>query len=533
MKSLLLPAGAGPQDVAARLGASGALEAGAPRAERRTFLDSFDWRLHRAGWLLEAVGGRHRSLRLRPLDGGRPIACQRGRAARRPRDLPAGRLRDLLVPALEPRALLELAVAEVTVTPWLARGGRGRAPRPFALETTLVGEPGAEPSLPLRPLLLLPGGPDAARLEMLCASWPGCAPAPADRLAAALEPLGREPRDYSGKVKVPLQAAMPARDAARALLLHLLGTLEANLPGTRGDLDPEFLHDLRVAVRRTRSAIGQLKGILPPATAARFGRAFAGLQELTGPARDLDVYTLELPALGALLPARARRSLGPLARLLERKRAEAHARLAAALEEPGFTRLLADWRAFLLQPTPRRPAGAPNALRPAAAVAAERIDRLVRRAQREGKAITDASPAADLHELRKTCKKLRYLTEFFQSILDPDESAAAVDTLKGLQDTLGRFQDLQVQADALLGYARDLARAGKAPPPAYLAMGMLIERLREQQARARLDFAERFAAFSGKTGRRRWKRLLAELAAATPKRRGRDIPAVPPGETDG
>jgi hypothetical protein len=48
-------------------------------------------------------------------------------------------------------------------------------------------------------------------------------------------------------------------------------------------------------------------------------------------------------------------------------------------------------------------------------------------------------------------------------------------------------------------------------------MGMLIERLRERQVEARREFAGRFAAFSGKSGRRRWKRLLDHLAARAPK----------------
>jgi CHAD domain-containing protein len=350
----------------------------------------------------------------------------------------------------------------------------------------------------------------------LCSAWPDSEASPPDRIAAILEPLGRSPRDYSGKVKVPLSAALPARDAERALLLHLLATLEANIPGAREDLDPEFLHDLRVAVRRTRSALGQIQGVLPPATSARFAREFAWVQELTGPARDLDVYVLELPALGLLLPARARRSLGPLARLLERRRRSAYADLVHGLDSPRFARLLADWRAFLLRPTPKRPAGAPNALRPCAAVAAERIGKLHRRALREGAAISDTSPAADLHELRKTCKKLRYLVEFFQALIDREAAEAAVTSLKGLQDTLGRHQDLQVQAEALLGYARDLAREGKAPPPAYVALGMLVERLREQQARARGEFAGRFSEFSRKSGRKRWKRIL-DMAASEPE----------------
>ena len=513
MPAFLLPAGLGIADLLERLAPLGTLEAGAGRTSRITFLDTFDWRLHRAGWSLESVGqGGRGCLRLRPLDGGPPTAQQAGPQIRFARDLPAGALRDLIEPVIHPRALLAVATADTTETPILARPAPGRAATRLVVVAERVGPPGAPPSLPQRPVLTVPPGPRAAAASALIAAWPDCGPAPADRIAAVLRPLGRSPRDYSGKVRVPLDGAQPARDAARAVLLHLLVTIEANLSGTRADLDSEFLHDLRVAVRRTRSALGQIKGVLPPATATRFLREFAWLQEATGPARDLDVFVLELPALGRLLPARARRSLGPLARLLERRRCAAHADLAREMDAPRFARLLADWRAFLLLPTPKRPAAAPNALRPCADLAVERIGRLHRRALREGTAISAASPASDLHELRKTCKKLRYLAEFFNSLLERDAAEAAIATLKGLQDTLGGFQDLQVQADALLRYARELAKEGKAAPPTYLALGMLLERLREEQTRARVEFSVRFGEFSGKAGRRNWKRLLATAA---------------------
>ena len=44
-----------------------------------------------------------------------------------------------------------------------------------------------------------------------------------------------------------------------------LQTLRINEDGVRKDLDSEFLHDFRVAVRRTRSALSQIKGVFPAA----------------------------------------------------------------------------------------------------------------------------------------------------------------------------------------------------------------------------------------------------------------------------
>ena len=526
-----MPTGFGVSDLEERLAPIGPLAAGISVSSRVTFLDTFDWRVHRAGWSLELAGeGTRGRLRLRSLEGGRPLARHAGPPVRLAVELPAGALRDRLAPVLGPRALLAFADAELTETPLTLQANAGRSSVRLKFESALIAPPGAPPTLPLRPLLSIPATARAVAVSALVAAWPDCEPAPSDRVAAVLEPLGRTPRDYSGKVKVPLNGSIPARDAARALLLHLLGTLEANLPGVRNDIDPEFLHDMRVAIRRTRSAIGQLKGVLPPATAARFTREFAWLQEMTGPARDLDVYVYELPGMGRLLPARARRSLGPLARLLERRRHATHAALAREMDSSRFSRLLADWRAFLLLPTPRRPTGAPNALQPCADLAAKRIGRLYRRALREGAAIAAESPAADLHELRKTCKKLRYLVEFFQSLLEREEADAAIAALKVLQDTLGRFQDLQVQADALVGYARELAREAKAPPPAYVALGMLIERLREEQVRGRRDFSGHFGAFAHGSNRKRWKRLIAAVAAARDS--AADSPAAHDREDD-
>ncbi len=71
-----------------------------------------------------------------------------------------------------------------------------------------------------------------------------------------------------------------------------------NLPGTLEDVDSEFLHDLRVAVRRTRSLQRQFKAIYPDRL-QHFRDEFKRLQAVTGDLRDLDVYLLDFDALRA------------------------------------------------------------------------------------------------------------------------------------------------------------------------------------------------------------------------------------------
>jgi CHAD domain-containing protein len=139
--------------------------------------------------------------------------------------------------------------------------------------------------------------------------------------------------------------------------------------------------------------------------------------------------------------------------------------------------------------------------RPIAELAGERIARVYRRMIRMGRAIDDDSPHEALHDLRKKGKELRYLLEFFSSLYPAGVVKPMVSTLKGLQDVLGRFQDREVQADLLRALGDDIA-AMEGGAAALMAMGVLIERLTEQQEQARAAFAESFEQFAAKPQRK-------------------------------
>jgi hypothetical protein len=72
-----------------------------------------------------------------------------------------------------------------------------------------------------------------------------------------------------------------------------------------------------------------------------------------------------------------------------------------------------------------------------------------------------------------------------------------VRTLKGLQDTLGRFYDREVQADLLRSLAPDVAKLSGGPET-LMAMGLLVAQLEADQSAARAEFGERFGAFASK-----------------------------------
>ena len=76
-----------------------------------------------------------------------------------------------------------------------------------------------------------------------------------------------------------------------------------------------------------------------------------------------------------------------------------------------------------------------------------------------------------------------------------------IKSLKALQDVLGRHQDREVQA-ATLRSLRDAVAAAADGSAALMAMGVLVERLEEDQLAAREQFAATFAAFASKRRRK-------------------------------
>jgi len=164
-----------------------------------------------------------------------------------------------------------------------------------------------------------------------------------------------------------------------------------------------------------------------------------------------------------------------------RQRPSMDAMAPPALAGESFARLLREWRAFLEAPSrPGADRAAKQATAPIKRVADKRIRRMHRRVLDEGRAITDASPSEELHELRKSCKKLRYLMEFFQSLYPAADIKELIKQMKLLLDNLGGFQDLAVQAAHLRETAAMMQAAGAAPLGTLLAMGALIGHMLEQ-----------------------------------------------------
>ena len=254
---------------------------------QRTWLDTFDWRLNKAGLVLEYSRAK-RGGRLLLSRDDLPQAEQRitGLQPRRPllaEELPAGPVRDQILKLVSPRALLPVARATSTVSVTRLLNADGKTEARLIVERSTASQGDVNPhTAELPPRLAIAevrGYPGQARkAARLLAGVPGVSAASEPVFDAALRALGRHPGDYSSGVDAEITAQMPASVAVATVLLRLLDTLELNLDGVLRDIDTEFLHDLRVSVRRTRSAIKLLGTVLPDGLAGPYAAEFKWLR---------------------------------------------------------------------------------------------------------------------------------------------------------------------------------------------------------------------------------------------------------------
>ena len=480
------------------LASSFEVSVGKPRVVRRRALDTFDRRLERAGQQLQLVDEAGEERLELVASEETPVSVPVGAGLRWPSMagvLPDGALKDRVARLAGIRALLV-----VDERRWLVQRAELRnADRKIVVRLD-VDEPaeGAvepPPVVTVRPLRGYQKEADRAwRLVMTL-------------LEPALdEPIA--PRPVSPPVA---DCESPARALLAAELTDFLQEVRDNLPGTIADIDTEFLHDVRVAVRRTRSLVKLGRSALPAHVRETWEPKFKWLGDLTTPVRDLDVYQLGLPEMAGWLVAASAADLEPFQAYLAGRRAVERRTLLRALRGARLRRLLEDWAAELsaLADSARSDDGAASA----GDLARAGVARAHRRVVRGGTSISDSPPPEDLHVLRKRCKELRYALETVAPVLDDAQVGKAIKDLKSLQDVLGRFQDSQVQRITLRGFAQEMVADG-APAEALLAMGELTGHLYGEQRRARAEFATAFASYVRPASRRRMARLLSSTGKA-------------------
>ncbi|HCA26441.1 MAG TPA: hypothetical protein DEP05_02145 [Betaproteobacteria bacterium] len=278
------------------------------------------------------------------------------------------------------------------------------------------------------------------------------------------------PVDLSGKPTI--------NTAFQRIGLSCLAQLTANRDGVLYGEDSESVHQMRVAIRRLRSALNVFATVVPKPLSATLAAKLGALGGCLGEARDWDVFVADaLPADDLAAGAFAELHQHALARRDQARAAaramvnSAHYRALTAALRAWFGR--AGWRGKM---TAAQAAALDRAVVP---FARRQLDRRCRRLRRQGRHLA-ALPPAERHAARIAAKKLRYATEFFLPLFPAKPARRYVKALAALQDVLGALNDCATAR-------RLLAELPAAPGTRAAAAALAATDARETRALARLD----------------------------------------------
>lgn len=472
--------------------------------EHFTTYDTFDWRLYNSSLALYGSGS---DFVLHHLSENTTI--DRAQVRSQPVfiwDFPDCRLKALLAPIIKVRALLKRAESVSRSTSYRVLNPDEKTVARFVYEEFRLKPDIVSAYLTLKQVRGYPGyfRTLVNRFNDMGFSTIG----EEDIYLKILEAANQRPGDYSTKLKIQLDPNMRADDATKTILRFLLKVIKSNEDGIKADLDTEFLHDFRVAIRRTRSALSQVKSVFPETVTARFRHEFAALGKCSNSLRDLDVYLLNERKYKAILPSALREDIGPLFGHLRAKRSEALKDVVNNLNSKQFMRTLRDWEIFLNEPSKNSPS-ALNATVPIINLSRKQIFNRYQKVVKLGRLSLESTRDDLLHQLRIECKKLRYLMEFFSSLFPYPKISILIKQLENLQDNLGDFQDVCIQDEYLQTITDELSVSNTQSKRTILAIGNLIGTLSQKKQTVIGSFSKIFADFASPSNRKLFRELFA------------------------
>jgi triphosphatase len=260
--------------------------------------------------------------------------------------------------------------------------------------------------------------------------------------------------------KLVLDVNVSAGDAFRIIGLSCLDHAVANERSTR-EGDTEGIHQMRVGLRRLRTAISIFKELVQGPETEAIKAELKWVTEQLAAARDLDVLIEK--QVRPLRAAPIGSAAAVLKQDLDARRAAELAKAKAAVQSDRYRSIglrTALWLAdgsWLRSDDPLMKA---RRERPAAEVASEVLARRVKKIVKKARRI-DKLDARARHKLRIAVKKLRYACEFFSGLYRAPKQEARrkrfCKTLKSLQGVLGALNDFEVHK----GMAARIARPQK------------------------------------------------------------------------
>ncbi len=243
----------------------------------------------------------------------------------------------------------------------------------------------------------------------------------------------------AAKARIPsLKKSQSISSALQNLIGACLTHVQSNVQGALLKLDEEYLHQVRVGLRRLRVVLAiAVRHHADPELAALRKQVTELCVEL-GRSRDWDVFvTQTLAPICARFPEHA--GLREVLKQSEEMRAKQHAGMESSLASRDFQRMLLRFGVWM------HGSHADDSMSSLEQFAVEVLEKRRKQVLKHGKK-SAGDDAAQLHLLRIACKKLRYAVEMFGSLFNGNKTHthSYVPALTELQDVLGKLNDIAV-----------------------------------------------------------------------------------------
>ena len=284
----------------------------------------------------------------------------------------------------------------------------------------------------------------------------------------AYHQLSDQPPNWHRAATPPLTSTETIDDAMAAIFSSCFEQWLANQAAAIDGTDPEGVHQMRIGLRRLRSALSIFSKFVPDDQRVWLKDGARRAANIPGPARDWDVFQSEL-----LAPVAASRPADKTLRALQSKaRTQCRAcyrRMRRDLAKGDYIEFVLRFGQWLEERAWRTDADLKAKHEaPIGSFARKILKKRHKHAMSAGSNFTKLS-TMQRHDLRITLKKLRYTAEFFAPLFDKKTTKTFLRSVKTLQNDLGSLNDVAV-AETLLDDL--LARPGKQDLSG--AAGMLI-----------------------------------------------------------
>src|SRR5882672_2012058 len=477
-----------------------------------TYLDTDDWRIHRAGFALRIRSGSGKSeATLKSLHSASAEVADRRELSETLENSRSESIRQSIGPVgtrvhavSGAHALLPLFEVRTSRQRFaIRREDEVQQLGEIALDDTVISRPHGEPQTSMQRVeveALTEAHEPLQSLVKTLRSDCALEAASDTKYSQGLKSVGLAPGPAPEFAPTAVDASMPMVEVARANLRRYLSAWHLHEPGARLGDNPEELHDLRVAGRRLDAILRQFGSSLP-ASFLRIRPALKKVVGALGDVRDLDVALSELEMFVRDLPESDQNGVEPLKHHLTSERGRARTRMLTILDSASVQKNLQKLTSLLSTTS----AVSQQSIRELALNAApEMIRRRYRKVRKGAHVLTSESSMEAYHKVRGYVKKLRYAVEAVEVIYGkPAEEMLRA--LRRWQDDLGVQQDAAVASRRLKTLAE--APPKGIPPQTLFLMGRLAEHYARAAVRARKLYAKGYRKVRG-----RWRRLRMKFA---------------------